>query len=86
MTTTLPVSTAAGVDWRDSALCAQTDPDLWFPEIGGPAREAKQVCRRCPVTAECLADVMRWSTSEDRSGVRGGLSAKEREQLRARPQ
>jgi len=39
-------------DWRDVALCRDTDPDLFFP-VGttGPAIEqienAKAVCRQC---------------------------------------
>lgn len=40
--------------WQDRALCAQVDPEVFFPEKGGSTREAKMVCRRCEVTAECL--------------------------------
>ncbi len=40
--------------WQDRALCAQTDPEAFFPEKGGSTREAKQVCRSCEVRAECL--------------------------------
>ena len=37
----------------DEALCAQTDPELFFPERGQPSRKALAVCAACPVRAEC---------------------------------
>ena len=30
-------------EWQDQALCAQTDPEAFFPEKGGSTREAKRV-------------------------------------------
>ncbi|MFL6076349.1 MAG: WhiB family transcriptional regulator, partial [Mycobacteriales bacterium] len=27
-------------EWQDRALCAQTDPEAFFPEKGGSTREA----------------------------------------------
>ena len=45
---------AAEQSWQDRALCAQTDPEAFFPEKGGSTREAKRVCRSCEVRAECL--------------------------------
>ena len=27
--------------WQEQALCAQTDPEAFFPEKGGSTREAK---------------------------------------------
>ena len=47
------------MDWRHRALCRDEDPELFFP-IGttGPAaqqvEDAKLVCKRCDVRAECL--------------------------------
>ena len=67
------------MDWRHRALCRDEDPELFFP-IGttGPAAqqvdEAKAVCRRCSVTAECLAWAL--ETGQD-AGVWGGLSDRE---------
>ena len=29
--------------WQELALCAQTDPEAFFPEKGGSTREAKRV-------------------------------------------
>ncbi len=41
-------------DWTERALCAETDPEAFFPEKGGSTREAKKVCLSCEVRAECL--------------------------------
>ena len=74
------------MDWRHSALCRDEDPELFFP-IGttGPAamqiEEAKTVCRRCPVTTDCLTWAL--ETSQD-AGVWGGLSEDERRALKRR--
>jgi WhiB family transcriptional regulator, redox-sensing transcriptional regulator len=67
--------------WADGALCAETDPELFFPENGGSVRDAKQVCSRCPVRAECLAYAL---DTNQRFGVWGGLSERERRQIRRR--
>ena len=66
--------------WRDSALCAQVDWDLFFPDRGGKSgRIAKRICDRCPVKQECL----QWSLDHDvHYGVWGGLSETQRRQLR----
>ena len=32
------------VSWHQRALCAQTDPEAFFPEKGGSVHEAKMVC------------------------------------------
>ncbi|CAM5404664.1 Transcriptional regulator WhiB [Streptomyces griseoloalbus] len=40
--------------WQERALCAQTDPESFFPEKGGSTREAKKVCLACEVRSECL--------------------------------
>lgn len=74
------------VDWRKRAVCRDEDPELFFP-IGkkGPAakqtEEAKAVCRRCPVSDQCLE----WAlTSGEDTGVWGGLSEDERRALKSR--
>ena len=42
------------LSWQERALCAQTDPEAFFPEKGGSTREAKKVCLSCEVRSECL--------------------------------
>ena len=69
--------------WQERALCAQTDPEAFFPEKGGSTREAKRICARCEVKAECLAYALE---HDERYGIWGGLSERERRRLRgARP-
>jgi WhiB family redox-sensing transcriptional regulator len=68
--------------WQAQALCAQTDPEAFFPEKGGSARAAKAVCMQCPVRAECLAFALE---HDERYGVWGGLSERERRRLRSEP-
>jgi WhiB family redox-sensing transcriptional regulator len=64
--------------WMDDALCAQTDPDLFFPDLGGSAKAAKAVCAGCDVAAECLAYALEHG---EREGIWGGLSPLERRKL-----
>jgi WhiB family redox-sensing transcriptional regulator len=65
--------------WQDRALCAQTDPESFFPEKGGSTREAKRVCRSCEVKAECLDYALE---SDERFGIWGGMSERERRRLK----
>ncbi|MDF2708148.1 MAG: transcription factor WhiB [Nonomuraea muscovyensis] len=65
--------------WFDDGLCAQTDPEVFFPEKGGSTRDAKQVCMACPIRVECLDYAL---AHEERFGVWGGASEKERRRLR----
>ncbi|GGO87975.1 WhiB family transcriptional regulator [Wenjunlia tyrosinilytica] len=68
------------MNWRHRAACRHEDPDLFFP-VGssGPAllqtERAKEVCRRCPVLAQCLD----WAMEAGQDwGVCGGMSEDER--------
>lgn len=68
--------------WADEALCAETDPEAFFPEKGGSVRAAKQVCRGCDVRPECLRYALE---HEERFGIWGGLSERERRRLKRQP-
>lgn len=68
--------------WAADAMCAQTDPDAFFPEKGGTTRSAKAVCRACPVRAECLNYAIE---HQERYGIWGGLSERERRRHKAAP-
>jgi WhiB family redox-sensing transcriptional regulator len=70
---------AADLDWQDRALCAQTDPEAFFPDKGGSTREAKRVCRSCEVRAECLEYALE---HDERFGIWGGMSERERRRLK----
>ena len=74
------------MDWRDRAACLTEDPELFF-HVGntGPAimqiAEAKKVCERCDVRAECL----QWALEAGQDhGVWGGLSEDERRAMKRR--
>lgn len=66
-------------DWTADSVCREVDPDLWFPEKGQNAVWAKRICAGCPVTAECLEAAL---ARDERFGVWGGLTERERDQLR----
>jgi WhiB family transcriptional regulator, redox-sensing transcriptional regulator len=61
--------------WIADALCAQTDPELFFPEKGGSTADAKRVCAACPVRAQCEADAVR---NNEGYGVWGGSVREDR--------
>ncbi|WP_432520685.1 WhiB family transcriptional regulator [Kineococcus sp. SYSU DK006] len=65
--------------WQELALCAQTDPEAFFPEKGGSTREAKRVCQSCEVRQECLEYAL---SNDERFGIWGGLSERERRRLK----
>lgn len=60
------------------ALCAETDPDLFYPEKGGSTRDAKATCMRCEVRDSCLQAAL---DNGERFGIWGGLSERERRAL-----
>jgi len=64
--------------WMDQGLCAQADPEAFFPDKGGSTREAKAICARCPVAAECLDHALE---HQERFGIWGGLSERERRRI-----
>jgi len=70
---------AEDLGWQDRALCAQTDPEAFFPEKGVSTREAKKVCRGCEVRAECLEFALE---NDERFGIWGGMSERERRRLK----
>ncbi len=68
--------------FTEPALCAEADPDMFFPEKGGTAHAPKAICRRCLARDECLAYALEHDV---RDGVWGGTSPKERQRLRPAP-
>lgn len=74
--------------WTRRAACKDEDVNSFFPEIGAPNRKPspatqarldrrKEICRTCPVLAECRRDTL----GED-YGIWGGLDAWERHKIR----
>jgi len=69
-------------DWQDLGRCLEIgDPDLWFPDKGGPTEGAKEVCRPCEVRDQCLAYALEHRI---RHGVWGGKSERQRRRMLAR--
>ena len=56
--------------WQERALCAQTDPEAFFPE---------RICQGCEVRDECLEYAL---AHDERFGIWGGLSERERRRLK----
>ena len=69
----------ADEQWQERALCAQTDPEAFFPEKGGSTREAKRICMGCEVRDACLEYAL---AHDERFGIWGGLSERERRRLK----
>ena len=78
------LSTQRSRGWQRDALCAQADPDAWFPEQSNAAPpQVFTVCGRCPVRRSCLASALLrheegvWAgtTEADRRQVYGLLKA-----------
>ncbi|WP_170165653.1 MULTISPECIES: WhiB family transcriptional regulator [Agrococcus] len=65
--------------WQADALCAETDPEAFFPEKGGSTRDAKRICESCDVRQQCLEYALE---NDERFGIWGGLSERERRKLR----
>ncbi len=61
------------------AACRGCDPNLFFPEHGGPTDDAKAVCMSCPVRVECLEFALQ---NVEKFGIWGGISERERRRLR----
>lgn len=77
--TILPIVPTAAGSWREAALCAQTDPELFYPEKGQSPEAAKAICAACPVRASCLSEAL---LHDVRFGIWGGLSERQRRAMR----
>lgn len=67
-----------GPQFDAGSLCAEIDPEVWFPEVGGSVLAAKRLCHRCENEDACLA----WAISNDEQhGVWGGKSPQERRRI-----
>lgn len=72
---------AAG-NWRVSANCGNGDPERLFVS-GARQRDARSICRGCPVLTQCLAHAL---DERIEFGVWGGMTERDRRaMLRRRP-
>lgn len=78
---------------KGEALCAEVDPELFFPQeveltkdntvpvsVYKDVAAAKEICKKCPLVADCLA----YSLNNHVIGVWGGTTERQRDQLRKR--
>jgi hypothetical protein len=66
--------------WMQSALCAQIDTEIFYPEQGDPASAdmARRVCNMCDVKKQCLQYAV---DNNERHGIWGGTIERERRHL-----
>jgi len=62
------------------ALCAETDPELFFPDKGlnSYGHLAKRICEQCEIRLDCLEVALR---REYTDGIWGGTTPRERANL-----
>ena len=65
--------------WAHAAKCLHAEPDTFFPEKGGSTREAQKVCLGCDVRGDCREYAL---AHDERFGIWGGLSERERRRLK----
>lgn len=75
------LSAHRGDDPRGDGLCRHEDPELFFPDKGSRATEAKAVCERCPLKGVCLEHALE---TKEKDGVWGGTTPEERKKLLAK--
>lgn len=68
-------------DWMSEGLCAQTDPEIFFPDKGTNYHQPKKICGNCPVRTQCedyAQTVERGLAYSYRHGAFGGASPRQR--------
>lgn len=73
------VDMATETSWMSWGLCAEADPELWFPKVGEPLRPARKICGDCPVREECLEYAL---DNDMQAGIWGGLTLRERRRVK----
>jgi WhiB family redox-sensing transcriptional regulator len=73
----------APAPWMAAAACSGLSTDLFHPSVGDKATsaQAKKVCRGCPVILDCRRYAI---VNNERLGVWGGMTIKERRQERTK--
>ena len=66
-------------EWLTQAACKGKPTSWWFPGKGDGAA-AREICRTCPVQAECLTYALEDEPYPE--GIFGGTDEKERREIR----
>ena len=67
-------------EWVNQAACRGMDTAIFFPERGESTKEAKDVCKVCPVRVECHGYARAHSI---RDGIWGGDTGRQRREKRS---
>lgn len=69
--------------WTRDAVCAQVDPELFFPEKGGHNGSiAIRICQQCPARLACLEYALEAEeTTAGRYGIFGGTTPMQRRRI-----
>lgn len=78
MSTFTDVVDTESTSWMAQGRCRQVDRDVFFPRDGHGVSVALEICRRCPVRAQCLAYAI---DQHIEHGIWGGTSERERRRL-----
>jgi len=77
------IATELVADWRNRAACSGYPNTLFFPSSDETdersVKKAKGICAVCPVMEDCLQYALE---TNQRSGIWGGTTEKERKSLR----
>jgi WhiB family redox-sensing transcriptional regulator len=65
--------------WQDKAACKNADSNLFLTGVTSRVEQAKAICERCPVKAQCLAFAL--ENEDFEQIVYGGLLGHERKAL-----
>ena len=75
----LKITPKTELGWRERGACFGSYVEAFFPSRGDPTKPARDICRMCTVTVECLD----WAVkNNERSGVWGGTTERERAKIR----
>ncbi len=61
------------------SACLDTPAEMFFPEQGGSADEAKAICQGCSIREACLEYAL---ANNEKFGVWGGHTERERRRIR----
>lgn len=65
--------------WVEEALCAETDPDAWFPEGRGSFNaRVFATCMACPVREQCLEYALK---NNEQHGIWGAKTLQQRRNI-----
>jgi WhiB family redox-sensing transcriptional regulator len=76
---TRPAAVPHRPDWRADAICAQVDPELFYPDAGRSTAAAKRVCMGCPARRACLDYAL---AHGENTGIWGGTTPDQRKAMR----